>query len=70
MCFTLTFPTNPVFAPCAGLAGDPFSIPAAVRRRCATGGDRVEKVKVRSGDMVIIVGTGTEGWKCAVRALL
>lgn len=36
-------------------------MPAAVLRRCVTGGDRVEKVNVRSGLMVMVVGIGVEG---------
>lgn len=42
---------------------EPLSIEAAVRRRWATGGVRKEKEKVRSGLMVMLVGTGTVGFK-------
>jgi hypothetical protein len=40
---------------------EPLSIEATVRRRWATGGVRKEKEKVRSGLIVILVGTGTVG---------
>ena len=39
-------------------------------RRCDTGGVRVVKVNVLSGLMVIVVGVGVVGLRCAVRALL
>lgn len=42
---------------------DPLVIEAAVRSRWATGGVRKEKVNVRSGLMVMLVGTGTVGFR-------
>lgn len=51
-------------------APEPFSIPAAFFRRNETGGVRIENENVRSGLIVIDVGVGTDGWRCAVRALL
>lgn len=49
---------------------DPFSILAAFLSRYETGGVRKVKEKVRSGLMVMSVGIGRSGLKCAVRALL
>jgi hypothetical protein len=43
---------------------------AAALRRWETGGVRKVKEKVRSGLMVIWVGVGVLGVRCAVRALL
>lgn len=48
----------------------PLSMLAAALSRWETGGVRKVKEKVRSGLMVIWVGVGVLGVRCAVRALL
>lgn len=74
ICLTETLPENPelpgVRLDNDGAACDPFSIPAHRRSRCETGGVRVVNVNVRSGLMVMVVGVGVVGFRCAVRALL
>lgn len=51
-------------------APEPLSIFAAFFSRYDTGGVLNVKLNVRSGLIVMSVGIGTSGLKCAVRALL
>ena len=65
MCFKLT---EPILGPLGD--PEPLGILAVCFNRYVTGGERKLKENVRSGFMVIKVGVGRDGARCAVRALL